>query len=558
MFSRFVRALFGREKRRAHPDWLEGEAQHAALARLAYAMQEKGEGTTFERTEAMAHLPEMATVRGEAVKTPPGVVLRLGFAASLLDGPPEETEVRFYHHLIQEYFAACELVRRFCAGEHLAGLWKAPWRVREMPDAERGEWDPLPPPPTTGWEETTILAAGLAGEDAARLVRRVQEVNLTLAGRGLAEAGVAFEEEGSRSVKDDLLAGLDDEGVHLRARIAAGHVLGRLGDLRFEARVIDGVRVIEPPLVHVPAGEFLMGSSPRDREAYDDERPQFRVRLDGFWMGQYPVTNAEYACFVEAGGYQEERYWTEAGQAWLRGEDPAGGAIGSIMETRQALIEQPEILDRWEREQIARPQEIETWRRLMAMSEEEAVEALRPIYQERSREQPAFWGDEAYNAPNQPVVGVTWYEAAAYCCWLSGLTGQPCRLPTEAEWEKAARGADGRLWPWGNRWDEARCNSLEGRVLRPTPVGVYPQGVSPYGCLDLAGNVWEWTSSLYRDYPYQADDGREDMGAGSARVLRGGSWSNNGRSARCASRYVNVPGYFLIDIGFRVCALAAF
>ncbi|MGC9356662.1 MAG: formylglycine-generating enzyme family protein, partial [Anaerolineae bacterium] len=155
---------------------------------------------------------------------------------------------------------------------------------------------------------------------------------------------------------------------------------------------------------------------------------------------------------------------------------------------------------------------------------------------------------------DHPVVYVTWHDALAYAEWLRERTGEPYRLPTEAEWEKAARGEDGRRWPWGDDWRPEHCNMRIKGPGKTTPVGQYaPAGDSPYGCADMAGNVFEWCHSSYQPYPYGADDGREDPEVSGPRVLRGGSWidENPGR-VRCASRIGINPDLWDGCLGFRV------
>jgi formylglycine-generating enzyme required for sulfatase activity len=170
-------------------------------------------------------------------------------------------------------------------------------------------------------------------------------------------------------------------------------------------------------------------------------------------------------------------------------------------------------------------------------------------------EPPSHWENDRYpkGKANHPVVRVSWYDAVAYCRWLSEVTGKPYRLPTEAEWEKGARGTDGRIYPWGDRWDAKRCSTKEGGKEGTTPVGSYPRGASPYGLMDMAGNMWEWTSSLHWSYPYRADDGREAPASPDARVLRGGSWLNHYDSARAAYRRSYIPAYHSRIHGFRCC-----
>jgi formylglycine-generating enzyme required for sulfatase activity len=174
---------------------------------------------------------------------------------------------------------------------------------------------------------------------------------------------------------------------------------------------------------------------------------------------------------------------------------------------------------------------------------------------EKGYQLPEDWSGEGYPTEkgDHPVVDVIWEDAQAYCQWLAEKTGRDYRLPTEAEWEKAARGEQGRDYPWGDEWDASRCNSNESGIGDTTPVGQFsPQGDSPYGVADMAGNVLEWCSSLYKDYQYVADDGREDPNADGIRVLRGGAFSPSPLFVRCACRDFNFPNLGSSRIGFRV------
>lgn len=265
--------------------------------------------------------------------------------------------------------------------------------------------------------------------------------------------------------------------------------------------------VDEAVMVYAPAGEFLMGSSDAEitlakadcpncpEDWFDGEQPQHSVYLDAYWIDMYEVTNAQYAKFITAGGYDQRDLWTAEGWQWKMADN---------------------------------------------------------------RTQPRYWEDADWNKPDYPVVGVVWFEALAYCRWAGA------RLPSEAEWERAA-GWDGQkevktIYPWGNDWDPARLNTVESALGGTTPVGYYcPQAASPVGACDMVGNAWEWMSSVYRPYPYRADDGREELETHGTRVLRGGSWINERDRARVAYRLPPFPGDFILfdpTNGFR-CAMPA-
>lgn len=165
------------------------------------------------------------------------------------------------------------------------------------------------------------------------------------------------------------------------------------------------------------------------------------------------------------------------------------------------------------------------------------------------------WSQQ-FSRLDYPVVNVSWHDAVAYAAWLSTRTGGRWRLPAEAEWEKAARwdaAADvAREYPWGGTFDPERCNTRESALGASTPINTYPNGASPCGAQDMAGNVREWTNTAYAPYPYDGSDGREQTGAPGERVQRGGSWFNFASDARCAFRDWHPAGEVNPVVGFRL------
>jgi len=266
------------------------------------------------------------------------------------------------------------------------------------------------------------------------------------------------------------------------------------------------------------------------------------------------VTNAEYAFFIAAGGYENELWWdTEAARVWRRGEADVDGPKRDWREQRGALRdkfdrirplvsteETPKLKDGWED---------------IAQISDEAFESLMDRwYPTGQQKQPSFWNNLAYNNPNQPVVGICWYEARAYCNWLSAQSGLFFRLPTEVEWEAAARGLKGSKFPYGNEFDASRCNTFESHIRRPAPIGIFPNNGTAEGCVDMGGNTGEWTSSVYAPYPYNARDGREDSNLSNApRALRGGEFSFTWHATRTSYRGWLSPFNRFYDFGFRLC-----
>ena len=238
------------------------------------------------------------------------------------------------------------------------------------------------------------------------------------------------------------------------------------------------------PLVYVPAGEFLMGSTDQDPGADTDEKPQHAVFLDAFWISKTEVTNAMFAAFLNEMGNQVEEK-----AVWLN------AAAGDV-----------QVIQNQDGEWLPR-----------------------------------------HGFEDHPVTFVTWYAARAYCAWAGG------RLPTEAEWEKAARGVDGRTFPWGDKIDCTKANYLDCNLAGSLPVGSHPAGASPYNALDMTGNVWEWVSDwhaaeTYASFPSENPSGPE---TGLARVVRGGSWLFDAKHARAANRRSDGPLITKPDYGFR-------
>ena len=315
-------------------------------------------------------------------------------------------------------------------------------------------------------------------------------------------------------------------------RAAAGRALAQLGDPR---EMIMSLTKME--FSWVPAGPFWMGS-----KIAKEEKLHLNKQLDyDYWISRYPVSNAQFAYFVKDEGYHDPANWDEAKQ-----------------------------------DGIWRDGEVKGW------------------IDEQPRKKPYDFG-EPFNLTNHPVVGITWYEALAFTRWLTrkwqkeGMIPEylEVRLPSEAEWEKAARGGEQipenfvvgppwevevkpelkpnnqpqRNYPWGgaDQCEPDLANFEQSGIGATNALGCFPAGISPYGVFELSGNVWEWTRSVYQDYPYNPKDGREKLiskGEQDRRVLRGGSWDTLAEHLRSSYRNRFVPDYRSYYFGFRVVVVA--
>jgi formylglycine-generating enzyme required for sulfatase activity len=259
-----------------------------------------------------------------------------------------------------------------------------------------------------------------------------------------------------------------------------------------------------PPLALIPSGDFVMGS---DEAAEADERPPHRVRLDAYLIGVQPVTHAEYAMFVRATNYRSP-----------------------------AIYELPLIVTagRQDRERTF-----------------------------RAAGEPYVWRDSSppRDRLDHPVTLVRHEDAAAYCAWLSTVSRRTVRLPTEAEWENAARGGlKGRRYPWGDRLDPDLANFLADPALKTskgtTACRTYP--ANEYGLFDVIGNVWEWVQDWYDPGYYAASPAENPQGppGGHLRLVRGGGWLvSDMRMLTCSHRHKVPPDTYSYSIGFRIaCA----
>jgi formylglycine-generating enzyme required for sulfatase activity len=418
-----------------------------------------------------------------------------------VDGMASAIPYAFLHRTIQEFLVARFLLRRY----REAGL-AAP-EIEEFLSTKI--FDPQ-------WYVVVLIlieqAMLLPTQESLPILQRLVEVTLNVAndpnGR-LAVAAVEIllklkqNEVGADTVdalRDRLLDLARDRNHPLALRIHAGRLVAELGDPRAEVVDVDAIE-----FVTVPAGVFPMGSDPSlDADAAPEEMPPHVATTRSYAISRLPITNAQYRVFLEdANGYSNPAYWAEAialghwrdGKVWRLG--PLYRADGEVQAEPQ-----------WVRE-------------------------------------PNYMGWPT-DLPNVPVMGICWYEARAFARWLEDRwrrlekisSATRLDLPSEAEWEKAARGLDGRIYPWGNEFDGDRL-SWSGQILMAhAPVGLFPDSASPYGAEEMVGNLWEWTRSIFTSYA-DTPEGMDfaDALLPDAKVaIRGGAYFSLQSRCRCAAR----------------------
>jgi hypothetical protein len=512
LMTDFVRDLFMQRGKPAADAqriaWIDTAVQERGLAALAHAMIADARGTFVDVAWARERIS--AVLPGQDADA----LLYLAASAGILD---KGATVRFSHQLLQEYFAGLEIRDQLAHDIPLTRYCHAQW------------WQ------VTGWEEPLVLLAGLQRGMAVSLAA----VNPLLACRAL-EEGLP-DTDALLLVQQSLVAAMTGSAPPT-ARAEAGRIINRIGDSRpgvgtaltlnpspsalhsvAERRVRLGERLPdESSGLPSPSGTPRSGRPTASAEGGQGVRaiPDIlwcdpiadnatwiyqngeHPPLPPYQISKYPITNAQFQAFLDdkEHGYNQREWWTDDGWEW-KGERTA----------------------------------------------------------------PDEYDDPAFRLPNHPRIYVRWYEALAFCNWLTWRTAPEVwtpirqtwqtlaletipgliRLPTEQEWERAARGTDGREYPYKGDFDAQKGNTYETGIGQTSAVGSFPDGASPCGAMDMSGNVWDWCLTQYQS-------GSQSMIGTNVRVLRGGSWDNVSQDARVAYRGFGYFGNRYYGIGFRL------
>lgn len=428
-----------------------------------------------------------------------------------------EGVIKFTHQTMQEFLAAsllddAELLDAISVSQ---GTYAE--RLGVFPDCalELGPGEVLSLQPASGFEEVFARAA----EVRAHLIEAAVERNAPLAAELIARSSTTV----SPTTRDWLTYTLrqraqdsDDPRERLLSLLALGENQG-----------YDAQPSGNPVMVEIPASEWRLGCSANTAKLLGSGSDERTVLLDSFKIGVAPITNHQFARFVDAGGYKNRIYWSEESWEWRSGNFPIDKALRVWLQRRDQVASDPTLPFRLLESRKVSIAEAAAILRFGRLSDTEVLAIVRMAVS-RSIDEPAYWNDSRYSNPVQPVVGVSPYEADAYCEWLSQTTGKRYRLPTEDEWEAAALFTHPELGqtvdeviPTG-RWSRAWGNVAEVHIGAPTPAWVFSyQTASPTSC--MIGNVFEWIGE-----PFRSDEL-------SRRVCKGGSWRHLMRRAS--------PGY---------------
>jgi formylglycine-generating enzyme required for sulfatase activity len=518
MYAHFVSRMLRRDTERRRDANIPELIKRQALSDLAWHLGQDGRRLACPRDEAVRALaPQLGEEAGAVVDA----CARHGLLAG-------EEAVRFApHHTVQEHFAALAL-REQVEREWAAGAWG--WLRRTTRRLLTGKPQGLAALAAEDWwAETLVQLAGLI-DDPDWLARAVGRANPCLA--------LSCVKEG-RAVGNETRLWVEDRSIRLlRSRRTADRrravqALARAGSDRAAEPLFEAAADADAEV----AGLAVEALTRKGEVARDLVRKALQGTDERLWRaalrclaarGNDPLWE-EIPPEVWEGILGQLMVWVPPGP-FLMGSDTARDPEAFDDELPQHTVTLPGY-----------------W-----IGRYPVTVARFKAFVDDSGHKPAVAPD-VKGRDDHPVVYVSWGDARAYCDWLAERSGLPVALPTEAQWEKAARGTDGRIYPWGNGWDASQCNSLEGGKRDTTPVGAYSlAGDSPYGCIDVAGNVWEWCQSLYRRYPYDPKDGREKLQDRGRRVIRGGAFDYDQRMVRCACRGWHAPGGRIVYLGFRL------
>jgi formylglycine-generating enzyme required for sulfatase activity len=501
LYDRFVSRRFQADTAHRADVEIPERLKRRALTDLACAMGERRRCTRDEAIRAASRQLGGDTALADAI-------LAACTRQGLLTG---EDEVRFaLHAMVQAHFAALALQAKATEEWALNGWARLKRKARWLLMGERAGLVALAV--NEAWREPFLQLAGLL-DDPDRLVRDVMRVNPRLAWQ-CAEEGRGITEETRQAMTSRAVGFLKSD------------------------RVIDRRRAIST-LTHTRDGQRT--------EALFQAAADFDSEVAGLAVQALVAMGEDVRTKALALARQPDDPLHRAGVAYLT--ELLGTAVvwvppGPFLMGSDREEDPQAYSDELPKHPVTLPG---YWIGRYPVT----VAQFRIFLMETGR---AGVGHRLSGPDTHPMRLVSWLEARAYCRWLSERTGWAVTLPSEAEWEKAARGPSGRIYPWGNTPPNAALCNAGHRYGGTTPAGAYsPQGDSPYGCADMAGNVWEWTRSLYRDYPYDPDDGREDPEAGGGWVLRGGAFSTLRAYVRCAYRFGFDPNYRYLDYGgFRI------